>query len=293
MKMADSKQNKQNRKVIGQRRIIGTAAVLLVAMGIIIMLLPTLSELFISAGHSKDISTYSENIGEIEDTEYERIIEDARAYNRKLFERGIIKEMSEDDMTEYMSKLNMLDNGMMGYIEIEKIGVRLPVYHDADADILQKNIGHVGGTSLPVGLTAEDAAAGFGSHVLLSGHRGLPSAKLFSDLDKLDIGDSFIVITGNERLVYTVDDIVTVLPEEVGSVIRMEEGIDRCTLMTCTPYGINTHRLLVSGVRAPEVQEGEDNVITGRIKWQYFIAPFITVLLTLWLILLKKDPKQQ
>ena len=86
---------------------------------------------------------------------------------------------------------------------------------------------------------------------------------------------------------------MTVLPEEVGSVIRMEEGIDRCTLMTCTPYGINTHRLLVSGVRAPEVQEGEDNVITGRIKWQYFIAPFITVLLTLWLILLKKDPKQQ
>ena len=286
--MTESGQKKENNRSIAKRRIIGAVAILLVALGIVIMLLPTLSEFFINASHSKDISRYSENVGAIEDSEYEKIIEDARAYNRELFSRGIIREMSDDDMTEYMSRLNMLSGGMMGYIEIGKIGVRLPIYHDADAEILQKNIGHVEGTSLPVGMTPEDIAEGYGSHSMLSGHRGLPSARLFTDLDKLEIGDSFTLTIGTEVLVYRIDDIQTVLPEEVSSLIQIKEGEDRCTLMTCTPYGINTHRLLVSGVRNWENGNAEETGIPGGIHWYYFIAPVVTVILTLWLILLKR-----
>lgn len=170
----------------------------------------------------------------------DKVWEDARTYNKTLGDRMNRFVMAEEQKKAYAALLNIADNGVMGYIEIPKVRCNLPIYHGTDEAVLQVAIGHVPGSSLPVG--------GESTHCVLSGHRGLPSAKLFTNLDELETGDVFMLRVLDETLTYEVDQIRTVLPNELGD-LAIVEGEDYCTLVTCTPYGINSHRLLVRGHR--------------------------------------------
>ena len=186
------------------------------------------------------INTYTERLEDMDGSELVAMKEAAREYNQRLVGKTPTYMLSDEEMKEYTSLLNINGNGMMGYIYIPKIRVTLPVYHTVEDSVIQRAIGHIPGTSLPVG--------GESTHCVISGHRGLPSAKLFSDINKLKEGDTFMLQILDETLTYEVDQIHTVLPEEVQD-LKIEEGKDYCTLVTCTPYGVNTHRLLVRGHR--------------------------------------------
>lgn len=172
--------------------------------------------------------------------DYARYRDAAQEYNEYLQTCVGRFTPSEDESEWYRSLLNVTSDGIMAYIKIPKIDINLPIYHSVDSAVLQVAIGHLEGSSLPVG--------GEGVHTVLSGHRGLTSAKLFTHLDELEIGDAFSITVLGETLNYTIDNIDTVLPEEMDG-LAIEEDKDYCTLVTCTPYGVNTHRLLVRGVR--------------------------------------------
>ena len=186
------------------------------------------------------INSYTERLENIEDSELTAMIEAAQEYNSRLSERSASYNLTEEEMQEYKSLLDVDGKGMMGYVYIPKIRVTLPVYHTVDDSVIQTAIGHIPGTSLPVG--------GDSTHCVISGHRGLPSAKLFTDINLLKEGDTFMLQVLDETLTYEVDQIHTVLPEDVKD-LNIEEGKDYCTMVTCTPYGVNTHRLLVRGHR--------------------------------------------
>lgn len=186
------------------------------------------------------INSYTERLENIEDSELTAMREAAQEYNSRLSERSASYNLTEEEMQEYRSLLDVDGKGMMGYVYIPKIRVTLPVYHTVDDSVIQTAIGHIPGTSLPVG--------GDSTHCVISGHRGLPSAKLFTDINLLKEGDTFMLQVLDETLTYEVDQIHTVLPEDVKD-LNIEEGKDYCTMVTCTPYGVNTHRLLVRGHR--------------------------------------------
>jgi sortase A len=181
-----------------------------------------------------------EQAANLDNEEYQRILEQAEQYNQELYERGSTLELNDEERAEYNSTLSFSGDGLMGYIEIPSIDVSLPIYHGSEEKVLQEGVGHLEGSSLPVG--------GESSHCVLVGHRGLPTAKLFSDLDQLKEGDVFTITILDETLTYEVDQIRIVEPQEVDD-LAIEEGADYCTLVTCTPYGINSHRLLVRGRR--------------------------------------------
>lgn len=208
--------------------------------GLSLMLYPTVSDYINSLHQSEAIAEYAENISELDEEEYERLRQEAMEYNNSLAAKENLWSLSDEEKNKYYQTLNINDNGVMSYIEIPKINCYLPIYHGTDEGVLQTSIGHIPGTSLPIG--------GENSHCVLSGHRGLPSAKLFSELDQLTKGDLFHIRTLNEELTYEVDQILIVLPTEVDS-IKIDPGQDYCTLVTCTPYGVNSHRLLVRGHR--------------------------------------------
>lgn len=236
--------------------------------GLSLLLYPSVSDYWNSFHQSRAIMNYAENISGMNSEEYMRIISSAEEYNRKLAESGISWIFTDDQREVYIRELNVDSSGNMGYIDIPKIKVTLPIYHGTSDSVLQTSIGHIENTSLPVG--------GPGSHCVLSGHRGLPSAKLFSDLDKLQEGDTFTLNILNETYTYEVDQILTVLPKDV-DVIGIEGDSDFCTLLTCTPYGINTHRLLVRGKRIANVS-GPAKVIADAIQLEpRYIAPFLAV----------------
>ena len=193
--------------------------------------------------------------------------------------------MTEEEEAEYNSLLNLNGDGVMGYIEIPKLDLRLSIGHGTEEDVLQKMVGHVEGTSLPVG--------GESTHAVLSAHRGLPTAKLFSDLDLMQVGDRFTIHTLNQTLTYQVDQITVILPEEVEA-LAIEPGKDYVTLMTCTPYAVNTHRLLVRGVRVPNAEptpepEPEQETLDVRRLLQNAVLPAAAVVLfiTMTVLLLK------
>ena len=188
--------------------------------------------------------------------------------------------MTEGEKGEYEAQLNVAGNGVMGYIEIPSIGCTLPIYHGTDEAVLQIAVGHMEGTSLPVG--------GEGSHCVLSGHRGLPSAKLFTDLDQVGEGDTFLLHVLDETLAYEVDQVKVVLPEEAGD-LEAVRGEDYCTLVTCTPYGINTHRLLVRGSRTEYLPEEATEAIekeTGKTGQGHAWQPFLWIIPVLAAILI-------
>lgn len=220
---------------------------------------------------------YASEVAKMTPTRYRELIEAAEAYNERVRESGIRWDMTEEEKEDYKRQLSFNGSGNMGYIDIPKINVKLPIYHGTSEHILKTSIGHMEQTSLPVG--------GVGSHCVLSGHRGLPSAKLFSDLDKLVEGDQFTLSILNETYTYQVDRIRVVLPADVTEVHILPDQ-DLCTLLTCTPYGINSHRLLVRGHRVDNVN-GDAQVVADALQMEpAFVAPFIMVPFLIILILI-------
>ena len=219
--------------------------VFILLVGLSLLLYPTFSDYWNSFHQTQAIASYSKEVSQLDDETFEELKEEAIAYNNSLIGKSNRLNLSKADEKEYESLLDVTGTGIMGYIEIPKIACSLPVYHGTDEGALQIAIGHLEGSSLPVG--------GKSSHCVLSGHRGLPSARLFTDLDQMEEGDTFILNILGHKLAYEVDQIKVVLPEEMSD-LEIQEGKDLCTLVTCTPYGINTHRLLVRGHRVKYVE---------------------------------------
>jgi len=241
---------------------------LIFLVGIGLIAYPTFADWWNSFHQARAINSYMGNVAKLDPEQYDQIISDAEAYNQELSERGMIWQMTADEKARYNTLLSVDESGIMGYINIPKIDIMLPIYHGTDESILQIAIGHLSGTSLPVG--------GPGSHCVVSGHRGLPSARLFTDLDKLQEGDTFTLNVLDRTLTYEVDQIRTVEPTDLSN-LTIESGKDYCTLVTCTPYGVNTHRLLVRGHRTANAH-GDAAVIADAIQIEpAYIAPFIAV----------------
>ena len=228
--------------------------ILMLFAGLSLLLYPTVSNYWNSLHQSRAIAAYVEQVAQTDNETFDQLRGQARAYNRTLVGKAYRYDMTRQEREEYLGLLNVSENGIIGYIEIPDIHCELPIYHGTDADALQVGVGHIEGSSLPVG--------GESTHCAISGHRGLPSAKLFSDLDKLTVGDRFILRVLDETLTYEVDQIHTVLPGEMDE-LEIVEGEDYCTLVTCTPYGINTHRLLVRGHRVENSTDKEPARVTA------------------------------
>ena len=222
------------------KRIVMLFCVMLFFVGFAILFYPTISNWFYTSQQKESISRYMSAVEELSEKDYQVIWTTAKAYNRSLVQKNNPYFLTEAEYETYLSILNISQSGMMGYLKIPKIQLELPIYHGTEESVLQKAVGHIPGSALPVG--------GENTHCVLSAHRGLPSAKLFTDLDKLRKGDIFVICVLDQELVYEVYQILVTDPNDL-SVIDSIEGKDYCTLMTCTPYGINTHRLLVCGKR--------------------------------------------
>ncbi len=261
---------------------------LMLLVGLSLLLYPSVSDYWNSFRQSRAIATYAEEVAEIDDDTYERLWADAQAYNEALIDKVWHFQMTDEEQIAYQSLLNVSGNGIIGYIEIPSIQCSSPMYHGTDEAVLQIAIGHIEWTSLPVG--------GLGTHCAISGHRGLPSAKLFTELDKMVIGDTFIIRVLDEVLTYEVDQIRIVLPNELDE-LKIEEGKDLFTLVTCTPYGINTHRLLVRGHRIENQEEAQRVRVTAdAIQIEpMLVAPVVALpilLILLIILLLPKKPKK-
>ncbi|HAT4314012.1 TPA: class C sortase [Clostridium perfringens] len=221
--------------------------VLILLIGIGLLAYPTLSNYINNLHQSRAVATYVEKTKDLSKEQNEKFLKEAKQYNQTLLKKNNRYLMSSSEEDEYKKILDVTGTGIMAYVEIPKIDVLLPIYHGTDEAVLQIAIGHVPGSSLPVG--------GKSTHSVISGHRGLPSAKLFTDLDKLEKGDIFFINVLDETLAYKVDMIDIINPDEIEK-LEIEEGKDYCTLVTCTPYGVNSHRLIVRGHRTDYEKKG-------------------------------------
>lgn len=259
-------------------------AILLVAVllaGLSLLLYPLVSNYWNSIHQSQAIAAYMDDVSELDDTTYDALWEEAQGYNASLLEDENRFFPDEEERQQYEQLLRISDdgiNGIIGYIEIPNIDVTLPIYHGTSEEILQVAIGHIEGSSLPVG--------GLSTHCVISGHRGLPSSRLFTDIDRLSEGDIFTLLVLDEALTYEVDQIRIVEPDDI-SLLEIKEGEDLCTLVTCTPYGVNSHRLLVRGHRV------ENQEATGFLRIaadammidSRFVAPILAAPILLGIIL--------
>ena len=238
--------------------------------GLGLMMYPTISDLINKAHQSVVMNSYDEQVSNMSEEEFDAILEDARRYNSKLTTNEFPRD--EEDLegnAEYQAAMNPLGTGVMGYIKIDSIGLKMPIYHGTREAVLQTGVGHIPTTSLPVG--------GKSTHAVITGHRGLPSARLFTDIDKLEIGDMFYIYVLDDVLAYKVDQITTVLPTETKD-LQIIKGEDHVTLVTCTPYGINTHRLLVRGTRTeykPEIEKESAARVIRRTDDPLLVIPLI------------------
>jgi len=243
------------------------AAIVAVAL----LLYPTVSNWINGRSQSRVVMQYLDAVQNADQEFLDNLLKEAHAYNKDLIEKEDRFSFSDEEWEEYRFLLDTGD-GLMGVIRIEKIGVNLPIYHGVDADTLQAGIGHFPGTSLPVG--------GVGTHAFITGHRGLPSSELLSSLDKMAEGDTFMIHVLGETLTYEVDKIQTILPEDL-SAVTITRDADYVTLLTCTPYGINTHRLLVRGHRVPNMNDSAQDAIYADAKHSrdtaVLLVAFITV----------------
>ena len=272
-----------------KRSALGTwLLVLIMLIGLGIMAYPTVSDWWNSFHASRAIASYSNAVESVDKEKLDEMIQAAHEYNERLLKKPNPYTMTDEDLAEYNSLLDLSGTGIIGYITIKSIGVYIPIYHGVEESVLQIAIGHIDWTSLPVG--------GESTHAVVSGHRGLPSAKLFTDLDQLREGDTFSITVLNQMITYEVDQIRIVEPGDI-SELAIVPGKDYCTLVTCTPYGINTHRLLIRGTRV--ANEAGELVVPAeafRIP-NYITIPAIGVpLLFLTLIALlvvsgRKKPK--
>lgn len=278
--------------------ILLTTGSLLILLGTVLVLYPFISNYLMGMNQQAEINGYREQVSSVPSQEIEDERRRAEAYNEGLIGQAVLhdpfKGASKSKNDEYDSLLNLGGDGVMGYIEIPVIGVSLPVYHGTENSTLEKGIGHLHDSSLPVG--------GKGTHAVLTGHSGLSTAKQFTDLDRLKKGDIFLIYTLGDTLAYQIDRIKTVLPDVTDDLsIRQDE--DLCTLITCTPYGVNSHRLLVRGRRIPYSEENRDELLgvepVGETTWmaEYrnallvgaaAFAGIMTVLIVLWLIIKRK-----
>lgn len=254
--------------------------------GLSLLLYPTVSDYWNSLHASQAVADYAENVRNLEAENYEQVLQDARSYNQMLPYEQTTFALSEEEKEAYDALLDISGTGVMGYIEIPTVNISLPVYHGTEDAVLQIAVGHLEWSSLPVG--------GESTHCVLSGHRGLPSAKLFTNLDKLVAGDKFIMRVLDEVLTYEVDQILIVEPTDV-STLMIEAGKDLCALVTCTPYGINSHRLLVRGHRIENQEEAQAiRVTSDAIQIEpLIVAPAVALpmLLVLLVILLVSGGK--
>lgn len=252
--------------------------ILILLVGLSLLLYPSLSDYWNSFHQTKAIASYSEEVANLDEMQYEKMWEAAKAYNQALAESDNFFLLTDEQKEEYEELLNVSGSGIMGYIEIPSIDCSLPVYHGTDDAVLQIAVGHLDWTSLPVG--------GASTHCVISGHRGLPSAKLFTSLDKLTEGDIFMLRVLDEVLTYEVDQVLIVEPQDI-SALRIVEGQDYCTLVTCTPYGINTHRLLVRGHRIENIEAAKTVRITAdAIQIEpLLVAPVVAIPILLILLI--------
>ena len=237
---------------------------LIVLVGVGILIYPSLSEYLSQIHGSRATASYDNSVRELEEARIQQLLEQAYEYNRQLASTNAGKAPLSDDNgnpitpDSYESLLNIDSTGMMAYISIPRLNTTIPIYHGTEESVLQVGVGHLQNTSLPVG--------GESTHAALSGHRGLPTASLFTDLDQMETGDLFFIKVLNQTLAYEVDQILTVLPSEMDA-LAIEQGQDYVTLITCTPYGINSHRLLVRGHRVPYTPELEEIAVTEQPGW--------------------------
>lgn len=245
-------------------------------LGAGLLIYPSVANYWNTFHQTRAIMEYTEIVSQMDREDYKAILDSARAYNKRLGETGIRWVMSDEQKTEYENQLKIEGTDVMGYVSIPKIHVKLPIYHGTEEEILQTSIGHLEQTSLPVG--------GKSSHCSISGHRGLPSARLFTDLDRMKEGDTWTMTILDETVTYEVDQIRIVLPEDL-SELGIHEGQDQATLITCTPYGINTHRLLIRGHRIPNV-DGLANLTADAIQIEpKYIAPFLAIPIMILLLI--------
>lgn len=256
--------------------------------GLSLLLYPTASDYWNSMHASKAVADYSAEVTQLTKTQYDEIWAAAAAYNQSLRDRSGSFYLTDEQKEQYASQLDVSGTGIMGYIEIPNIKLSLPIYHGTEDSVLQIAVGHLEWSSLPVG--------GEGTHCVLSGHRGLPSAKLFTNLDQLVEGDTFVLRVLDEVLTYQVDQILIVEPEDTDA-LKAEEGKDLCTLVTCTPYGINSHRLLVRGHRIENQAQAEAIRVTSDAMQiePLLVAPAVAlpVLLILLIVLLASGNKKK
>lgn len=245
-----------------KKHLVTILLTLTMLVGISLLLYPTVSNWWNSLHQTRAIASYVETVEQMSEADYEKLWADARAYNLELSGDSRRWLMTDEEQELYESLLDVEGNGIMGYVEIPSLHLSLPFYHGVEDSVLQVAAGHIVGTSLPVG--------GGSTHCVLSGHRGLPAAKLFTDLDQMKVGDLFTLRVLDETLTYEVEKISIILPEEI-SALEIRDGEDLCTLMTCTPYGINTHRLLVTGRRTENPKE-EVKVVAEAVQ----IDPLVT-----------------
>jgi len=227
-----------------------TALLLLIFLaGLSLLLYPTVSNWWNTFHQTQVIADYTQSVSQLDTEKYASLWADANAYNQALLERGNPYQLPEDLLDQYNTLLDISGTGIMGYVEIPRINNSLPIYHGTDEAVLQVAAGHLEWTSLPVG--------GESTHSVISGHRGLPSAELLTHIDKLEVGDKFYIHVLDQVLEYRVDNIAVVEPDDV-SLLAVTAGQDYMTLVTCTPYGINSHRLLVRGVRTGTADADEN-----------------------------------
>lgn len=260
--------------------------VLLLLAGVSLLLYPSLSDYWNSMHQTRAIASYAETVSQLDTAQYDEMWKAAQDYNRSLAQRETAFALTDEQKAAYESLLDVSGLGVMGYIEIPGIDCSLPIYHGTEESVLQVAVGHLEWSSLPVG--------GEGTHCVLSGHRGLPSAKLFTNLDKLAVGDTFLLRVLDEVLTYEIDQILIVEPEQVDA-LGIVPGEDYCTLVTCTPYGINTHRLLVRGHRVENTPEAARMHVTADATQfdPLLVAPVLAIPVLLLLLIILLLPKRQ
>lgn len=261
-----------------KKRTSNIPLILIFFVGVSLLLYPSVANWWNTKIFNEEIAYYTNVVSSVDNSRLDEMIEAARLYNQQHALIGnSFFPLKDESLEEYNSQLSLDGNNMMGYLNIPKISSYLPIYHTTDEAVLASGIGHIEGTSLPIG--------GDSSHCVLSGHRGLPSARLLSDLDQLVTGDTFVLEIFGLTLTYEVDQILIVLPEEL-SALQVEDGQDFCTLVTCTPYGVNSHRMLVRGHRISNAN-GEIRVTADALQIRpVVVAPFVAAPILLVLLLM-------
>ena len=268
-----------------RRRLGNILLTLAFVVGIALIAYPSFSDWWNSFHQTRAIAGYTAAVANMDKEEFDRMWAEAEAFNEYLAKKPNRFNLTQEELATYNSILDVTGTGIMGYIDIPSIKISLPIYHGTDESILQIAIGHIAGTSFPIG--------GEGTHAAVSGHRGLPSARLFTDIDKLQAGDKFLLQMLDRTLTYEVDQIRIVLPQELQD-LEIDPYQDYVTLITCTPYGVNTHRLLVRGHRVDNDNTDATRITADAMRFEpVIVAPLVAapILLVLLIILLVSTSK--